>query len=34
MIPARYRPIVVKAFSFGLIGAVNAVVDFGVFALA
>ncbi|HVV78300.1 MAG TPA: GtrA family protein [Pseudolabrys sp.] len=34
MIPARYRPLVVKAFSFGLIGAINAAVDFGVFALA
>jgi putative flippase GtrA len=34
MIPARYRPLVVKAFSFGLIGAINAAVDFGVFSLA
>src|SRR5690349_5519169 len=34
MIPARYRPLVVKAFSFGLIGAINAAVDFGVFSMA
>jgi putative flippase GtrA len=32
MIPAQYRPIVIKALSFGLIGAVNAAVDFCVFA--
>jgi putative flippase GtrA len=34
MIPAEYRPIVIKALSFGLIGVVNSAVDFGVFALA
>ena len=34
MIPAEHRPMAVKALSFGLIGAVNSVVDFSVFALA
>jgi putative flippase GtrA len=34
MIPAEHRPIAIKALSFGLIGAVNSVVDFSVFALA
>jgi putative flippase GtrA len=34
MIPAEHRPMAVKALSFGLIGAVNSGVDFGVFALA
>ena len=34
MIPAEHRPIVIKALSFGLIGAINSVVDFSVFALA
>jgi putative flippase GtrA len=34
MIPAEHRPMAIKALSFGLIGAVNSVVDFGVFALA
>ena len=34
MIPAEHRPMAIKALSFGLIGAVNSVVDFSVFALA
>jgi putative flippase GtrA len=37
MIPAGQRtarPLLAKAISFGLIGVVNSVVDFGVFALA
>jgi putative flippase GtrA len=34
MIPAEHRPMAIKALSFGLIGAVNAAVDFSVFALA
>jgi putative flippase GtrA len=34
MIPAEYRPMAIKALSFGLIGAVNSAVDFGIFALA
>jgi putative flippase GtrA len=34
MIPAEHRPTVVKALSFGVIGAVNSAVDFCVFALA
>jgi putative flippase GtrA len=34
MIPAQHRPVVVKALSFGLVGAVNSAVDFSVFALA
>ena len=34
MIPAEHRPVAVKALSFGLVGVVNSVVDFGVFALA
>jgi putative flippase GtrA len=34
MIPAQHRPMAIKALSFGLIGAVNSAVDFGVFALA
>jgi putative flippase GtrA len=34
MIPAEHRSLAIKALSFGLIGAVNAAVDFGVFALA
>jgi putative flippase GtrA len=34
MIPAEHRPFVRKALSFGLIGAINSGVDFGVFALA
>jgi putative flippase GtrA len=34
MIPAEHRPIVIKALSFGLVGLVNSVVDFSVFALA
>jgi putative flippase GtrA len=33
MIPAQYRPVAVKALSFGLIGVVNSVIDFSVFAL-
>ena len=34
MIPAEHRPMAIKALSFGLIGAINSVVDFSVFALA
>jgi putative flippase GtrA len=34
MIPAEHRPMAIKALSFGLIGAVNSAVDFGIFALA
>jgi putative flippase GtrA len=34
MIPAQHRPMAIKALSFGLIGAVNSAVDFGVFAVA
>jgi putative flippase GtrA len=34
MIPTQHRPVAIKALSFGLIGAVNSVVDFSVFALA
>jgi putative flippase GtrA len=34
MIPAEHRPMAIKALSFGLIGALNSAVDFGVFSLA
>jgi putative flippase GtrA len=34
MIPAEHRPMAIKALSFGLIGALNSVVDFAVFSLA
>jgi len=34
MIPAEHRPVALKALSFGLIGLINSVVDFSVFALA
>jgi putative flippase GtrA len=34
MIPAEHRPMAIKALSFGLIGALNSAIDFGVFSLA
>lgn len=34
MIPAEHRAIAIKALSFGMVGAVNSIVDFSVFAAA